>query len=89
MISKENMVKLIKVEDTIGEIAEAFSEIWGVSYNPRGMYGRLDLVNEIIRSSSHQLFHAEDDKTFETFMGVLYDKEKSAEERADMLLDGV
>ena len=89
MISKENMVKLIKVEDAIGEIAEAFSEIWGVSYNPRGMYGRLDLVNEIIKSNSHQSFQAEDDKTFETFMSILYNKEKSAEERAKMLLNGV
>ena len=89
MISKENMVKLIKVEDAIAEIAEAFSEIWGVSYNPRGMYGKLDLVNEIIKSNSHQSFQAEDDKTFETFMGILYDKEKSVEERAEMLLNGV
>lgn len=89
MISKESMIKLIKVEDAIGEIAEAFSEIWGVSYNPRGMYGKLDLVNEIIKSNSHQSFQAEDDKTFETFMGILYDKEKSVEERAEMLLNGV
>ncbi len=89
MISKENMVKLIKVEDTIGEIAEAFSEIWGVSYNHRGMYGKLDLVNEIIKSNIHQLFQAEDDETLEIFMGILYDKEKSVEERTEMLLNGV
>lgn len=89
MISKENMIKLIKVEDAIGEIAEAFSEIWGVSYNPRGMYGKLDLVNEIIKFNSHQSFQAGDDETFETFMGILYDKEKSPEERTEMLLKGV
>ncbi|MBQ4060353.1 MAG: hypothetical protein IJD40_15700 [Lachnospiraceae bacterium] len=89
MISKENMVKLIKVEDSIVDIAKAFSEIWGSSYNPCGMYGRLDLVNEIIRSNSHQSFQAEDDKTFETFMGILYDKEKSPEERTEILRNGV
>lgn len=89
MISKKDMVNLIKVEDSIVDIAKAFSEIWGSSYNPCGMYGRLDLVNEIIRSNSHKSFHGLDDDTFEKFMDTLYDREKSAEERAEMLLIGV
>lgn len=89
MISKKDMVKLIKVEDSIVDIAKAFSEIWGSSYNSHGMYGRLDLVNEIIRSSSHKSFHSLDDDTFEKFMDTLYDREKSAEERAEILRNGV
>lgn len=89
MISQKDMVKLIKVEDSIVDIAKAFSEIWGSSYNPCGMYGRLDLINEIIRSNSHKTFQGEDDNTFEKFMDTLYDRKKSPEERAAMLLNGV
>ena len=89
MILKKDMVKLIKVEDSIVDIAKAFSEIWGSSYNSHGIYGRLDLVNEIIRSNSHKSFHGLDDATFEKFMDILYDRERTPEERAEILLNGV
>lgn len=61
----------------------------GSRYDFKREHGKLDLVNEIIKSNSHQSFQAEDDETFETFMGILYDKEKSPEERAEILLNGV
>ncbi len=89
MISKESMVKLIRVEDSIVEISQAFTEIWGSSYDPRGLYGRLDLVNEIIKSNSHKSFQGFDDDTLDKFMGILYDKEMSPEERAVILINGV
>ena len=89
MISKENMVKLIKVEDTIKEIAEAFSEIFGISCSFRGLYGKLDLVNEVIHSNCHPSLQSYEDDIFDRFMDILYDRERTPEERAEILLNGV
>ena len=89
MISKEDMIKLIKVEDAINEMDNMMLKMWGSTHTPPGICTSLDYIFDVIRANSNPYYQLEKDVAIDKFMDILNCREMSAEERADILMKDV
>ncbi len=88
MISREDMIKLIKVEDAINEIDNVMLNLWGSTHSPPGICMSLDYIFDVIRANSNMYYQMENDVAIDTFLEILNNKEIPPEERAIMLMKG-
>ena len=86
-MQKEDMVLLIEAEDELNQMDKALEQLAGHGH-ASGEFVKLDNVYSVIQHNSH-LSYTGSEGADEAFHEILYDQEKTAEERAEMLLNGL
>lgn len=84
---KEDMALLIEVEDTLEDMDNALEQLTGYGH-ANGEFVKLDNVFNVIYNNSHKYYAEKSEDIMQLFMGILMSREKTPEERADILMNG-
>lgn len=82
-MNKEDYISLIKVADTLDRMDETLIKLTGFGHC-EGDFRDLDIVYEVLQR--HSIYKSEEDLDNKFFV-ILTDREKRAEERADLLMN--
>ena len=86
-MKKEDMASLIEVEDTLADMDNVLIQLAGYGH-ANGEFVKLDNVFNVIQNNSHEYYTDKSEDIMQLFMGILMSREKTPEERADILLNG-
>ena len=86
MLSAEDMIRLIETEDEIHQMDKVFEQLTGQGH-ANGDFIKLDNVYDVIQRNAHSVYIGSEEADLK-FMEILYDKQKTAVERAEILLGG-
>ena len=86
-MEKKDMVLLIEAEDALYNMDKALEQLSGYGH-ASGDFVKLDNVFDVIHRKSHAYYSENSDEKMETFFKILMDRDKSPEERAEILLNG-
>ncbi|MCM1499984.1 MAG: hypothetical protein NC124_16100 [Clostridium sp.] len=86
-MEKKDMALLIEVEDTLGDMDKALEQLAGHGH-ASGDFIKLDNVFDVIHRNSHEYYATDEDDRMQLFFQILMSREKSPEERADILMNG-
>lgn len=87
MMDKKDMALLIEVEDELDNMDQVLEQLAGHGH-ANGKFIRLDYVFDVIQNNSHTCFSSESEETMQAFFNIMQDKDKTAQERADILING-
>ncbi len=83
-MDKKDFVDLISVCDELSKMDKALQLLTGFGH-AEGMFKDLDKVYDVLQRHS-KFFNEEDDDLSDEFFVIMSDKNKSVEERADLLI---
>ena len=86
-MKKRDMVLLIEAEDDLHNMDMALEQLSGHGHES-GEFVKLDNVFDVIHRNSHAYYSENSDEKMEIFFKILMDRDKSPEERAEILLNG-
>lgn len=86
-MEKKDMVLLIEAEDDLHNMDKALEQLSGYGH-AGGDFVKLDNVFDVIHRNSHAYYSENSDEKMEIFFKILMDRDKSPEERAEILLNG-
>lgn len=86
-MDKKDMALLIEVEDELDNMDQALEQLAGHGH-ASGEFTRLDYVFDVIQHNSHACFSSETEESMQAFFDVMQNKDRTAEERADILMNG-
>ena len=81
------MALLIEVEDTLNDMDNALEQLTGYGH-ANGEFVKLDNVFNVIQNNSHEYYADKAEDKTQLFMSILMGREKTPEERADILING-
>ena len=81
------MVLLIEAEDDLHNMDMALEQLSGHGH-ASGDFVKLDNVFDVLYCNSHAYYSENSDDKMEIFFKILMDRDKSPEERAEILLNG-
>ncbi len=81
------MALLIEVEDTLNDMDNALEQLTGYGH-ANGEFVKLDNVFNVIQNNSHKYYADKAEDKTQLFMSILMGREKTPEERADILING-
>ena len=86
-MNKRDMVLLIETEDALADMDQALEQLTGYGHAD-GDFVKLDNVFNVIQNNSHKYYADNSAEMTQLFMGILMDRDKTAMERADILIHG-
>ena len=86
-MEKEDMALLIEVEDTLDDMDKALERLAGHGH-ANGEFIKLDNVFDVIQNNSHECFSSESEESMQAFFDIMQDRDKTPEQRADILMNG-
>lgn len=86
-MEKRDMALLIEVEDELHNMDKALEQLAGHGH-ASGEFIKLDNVFDVIYRNSHTVFSGNPDEGQELFFRILMSRDLSAEQRADILMNG-
>jgi hypothetical protein len=86
-MKKQDMALLIEVEDTLNDMDNALEQLTGYGH-ANGEFVKLDNVFNVIQNNSHKYYADKAEDKTQLFMSILMGREKTPEERADILING-
>lgn len=87
-VEKRDLALLIEVEDELHNMDMALEQLAGHGH-ASGEFIKLDNVFDVIQNNSHKCFSSESDETMQAFFDIMQDRDRTPEERANILLRGV
>ena len=81
------MALLIEVEDTLNDMDNVLEQLTGYGH-ANGEFVKLDNVFNVIQNNSHKYYADKAEDKTQLFMSILMGREKTPEERADILING-
>lgn len=87
-MEKRDLALLIEVEDELHNMDMALEQLAGHGH-ASGEFIKLDNVFDVIQNNSHKCFSSESDENMQAFFDIMQDRDRTPEERADILLRGV
>ena len=86
-MEKRDMALLIEVEDELHNMDMALEQLAGHGH-ASGEFIRLDNVFDVIQNNSHACFSKESEKSMQAFFDIMQDRDRTPEQRADILMNG-
>lgn len=86
-MEKKDMALLIEVEDALEDIDKLLEQLTGYGH-ANGKFVKLDNVFNVIQNNSHEYYADKSEDKTQLFMSILMGREKTPEERADILMNG-
>lgn len=86
-MDKKDMVALIELEDELNNVDELLVQLTGMGHSG-GVFGKLDNAFSVLYRNSHAVYSSNSEKGQELFFYILTNKVWSAEQRADILMNG-
>lgn len=86
-MEKKDMAKLIEVEDELHNMDKALEQLAGHGH-ASGEFTKLDNVFDVIQNNSHECFSKESEESMQAFFDIMQDRDKTPEQRADILMNG-
>lgn len=86
-MEKRDMALLIEVEDELYNMDKALEQLAGYGH-ANGEFIKLDNVFDVIQNNSHARFSSTSEESMQAFFGVIQDRDKTPEERAEILMNG-
>lgn len=86
-MEKKDLVLLIEMEDTLEDMDKTLVQLAGHGH-ASGDFIKLDNVFDVIQNNSHEYYADKSEDTTQLFMSILMSREKTPEERADILMSG-
>jgi hypothetical protein len=87
-MDKKDMALLIEVEDELYNMDKALEQLAGHGH-ASGEFTKLDNVFDVIQNNSHPCFSSESEESMQAFFDIMQNKDKTAEERAEILMNGM
>ncbi len=84
-MEKRDMALLIEAEDELHNMDMALEQLAG---HASGEFIRLDYVFDVIQHNAHPYFSSESEETMQAFFDIMQDRDKTPEERAEILMNG-
>ena len=85
-MDQKDMVRLIETEDEIDRMDKVFERLAGHGH-ASGDFIKLGNVYDVIQNNSHSSFSGSEEAD-QKFIEILYDRNRTADERAEILLNG-
>ena len=82
-MEKRDMALLIEVEDELHNMEQLAGH-----GHASGEFIKLDNVFDVIQSNSHECFSSESEETMQAFFDIMQDRDRTPEERAEILMNG-
>lgn len=86
-MDKKDMALLIEVEDELQNMDKALEQLAGHGH-ASGEFTKLDNVFDVIQNNSHMCFSSESEESMQAFFDIMQDRDKTPEQRADILMNG-
>ncbi len=86
-MEKKDMALLIEVEDELHNMDMVLERLAGHGH-ASGEFIKLDNVFDVIQNNSHVCFSSVSEETMQAFFEVIHDRDRTPEERADILMNG-
>lgn len=86
-MNQRDMALLIEVEDELDKMDQALEQLAGHGH-ASGNFVKLDNVYDVIQHNAHPSYMSSDEAD-EIFYHTVTDREKTPQERAEILLDGM
>lgn len=86
-MEKKDMALLIEVEETLEDMDKLLEQLTGYGH-ASGKFVKLDNVFNVIQNNSHEYYADKSEDKTQLFMSILMGREKTPEERADILMNG-
>jgi len=86
-MEKKDMALLIEVEDELHNMDMALEQLAGHGH-ASGEFIKLDNVFDVIQNNSHECFSSESEESMQAFFDIMQDRDKTPEQRADILMNG-
>lgn len=86
-LKKKDMALLIEAEDTLDDMDRLLEQFTGYGHS-EGDFIKLDNVFEVILNNSHKYYSGNPDEKMQLFLSILRCRDKTPEERADILMNG-
>ena len=87
-MEKKDMAKLIEVEDELHNMDKALEQLAGHGH-ASGEFTKLDNVFDVIQNNSHECFSSTSEETMQAFFDIMQDRDRTPEQRADILMNGL
>lgn len=87
-MEKRDMALLIEVEDELHNMDQVLEQLAGHGH-ASGEFTRLDNVFDVIQNNSHVCFSHTSEESMQAFFDIIQDRDRTPEERADILLNGI
>ena len=87
-MEKIDMALLIEVEDELDNMDKALEQLAGHGH-ASGDFIKLDNVFDVIQNNSHACFSSESEESMQAFFDIMQDRDRTPEERADILMNGI
>ena len=87
-MDKKDMALLIEVEDELHNMDMALEQLAGHGH-ASGEFTKLDYVFDVIQNNSHACFSSESEETMQAFFDIMQDRDRTPEQRADILMNGI
>lgn len=86
-MDQRDMELLIEVEDELDKMDQALEQLAGHGH-ASGEFIKLDNVYDVIRHNAHPAYSGSEEAV-QKFIEILYDRRRTPQERAEILLGGV
>ena len=80
------MMRLIETEDEIDRMDKVFEQLAGQGH-ANGEFTKLDNVYDVIQHNAHPIYSGSEEAD-QKFLEILYDRQRTPNERAEILLSG-
>lgn len=87
-MEKKDMALLIEVGDALEDMDKLLEQLTGYGH-ANGKFVKLDNVFNVIQNNSHEYFIGKSEDRTQLFLSILMSREKTPEERADILMNGM
>ena len=85
-MNQKDMIRLIETEDEIDRMDKVFEQFAGQGH-ANGEFTKLDNVYDVIQHNAHPTYSGSE-KADQRFLEILYDRKRTPDERAEILLSG-
>lgn len=86
-MKRRDMALLIEAEDTLDDMDKVLEQLTGYGHT-EGDFIKLDNIFEVILKNSHKYYSENSEEKMQLFLGILMNRDKTPEERADILMNG-
>ncbi len=86
-MKRRDMALLIEAEDTMDDMDKVLEQLTGYGHT-EGDFIKLDNIFEVILKNSHKYYSENSEEKMQLFLGILMNRDKTPEERADILMNG-
>ena len=86
-MKRRDRALLIEAEDTLDDMDKVLEQFTGYGHT-EGDFIKLDNIFEVILKNSHKYYSENSEEKMQLFLGILMNRDKTPEERADILMNG-